>query len=101
MAIQINLKKTATAAITALTLGASMAAMSTEASASWRYRNHGGAIAAGLVGGLAVGALIASSRPSYAQPVYVDDAPACYKVRKQVWSNYHGGYVVRRVTVCD
>jgi hypothetical protein len=101
MSIQINLKNTAAAAITALTLGASMAATTTDASAAWRPRHYGGAIAAGVVGGLALGALVGSSRSSYAEPVYVEEAPSCYKVRKQVWSDYHGGYVVRRVTVCD
>lgn len=93
-------RKTTTAGLAALALAGTMAMTTTEASAGWRHRHHGGAIAAGIVGGMALGALVAS-RPAYAEPVYVEAAPACYKVRKQVWSDYHGGYVVRRVTVCD
>ena len=58
------------------------AVSSTSADAQWRPRaayghgyrprgNRGAAVAAGVIGGLAVGALIAgASRPAYAQPSY-------------------------------
>ncbi len=78
----------------------------------WRGR-RGWAIGAGVLGGVAAGALIAgASRPAYgyyARPVYTGpvyggpayyDAPACYwvKQRRQTWDGY---VVVRRVRVCE
>ena len=62
----------------------------------WRHGYYGGgALAAGIIGGLALGAIAASA----AQPAYV--VGGCYRVRRTVWSNFHGGYVVRRFTVCN
>jgi hypothetical protein len=73
----------------------------------------GAAVAAGIVGGLAVGALIASSRPAYASgPVYVADPyyaphpypayrPYCYRSWQPVYDGW-GRYVgERRVKVCE
>jgi hypothetical protein len=68
---------------------------------------HGGAVAAGIVGGLAVGAIIGSQAnrdyyggPGYYesgyQPVYGD----CHTERQQVVDQY-GNYRMRRVRVCD
>lgn len=97
--------KTTAFAVATLTLaGAATLSSTTEAEARWRHRGwHGGAIAAGVVGGLALGALAASAAPSYATPVYGEPAygGGCYRVRRAVWSDYHGAYVSRRVTVCD
>jgi hypothetical protein len=48
-------------------------ASSSDAEAQWRNRNRGPAIAAGIIGGIAAGALIAgATRPAYgyAQPSY-------------------------------
>jgi hypothetical protein len=64
----------------------------------------GGAVAAGVVGGLAVGAIIGSqvNRGSYYgpdpgyQPVY----NSCHVERVQVVDEY-GRYHVRRIRVCD
>jgi hypothetical protein len=83
----------------------------------WGYRHHnnGGAVAAGLIGGLAVGALAASAAyPSvdygypygYAAPAgyYPADGygygPGCYTVRRR-YVDAWGGVVIRQVRVCD
>lgn len=108
--------------------GVSMAA--TSASADWRYghRYRGGDVAAGLIGGLAVGALAGSalaagSRPAYgygyedlpppppryrpapayyaAPPVVYEDRPVVCELRRQkVWLD-SWTYEVRRVRVCN
>jgi len=63
----------------------------------YRYRrSNGGAVAAGLIGGLALGALAASAaRPYYAAPAYSD----CYIERQRVRDRY-GRLFIRRVRVC-
>lgn len=104
-------------AASALAIGATLAP--TGASADWRYRNNGGAIAAGVIGGLALGALAAgaASRPAYGayydappppvyyrpRPVYSEMygyAPVCRVVKQRVqidpWT-----VEVRRYRVCD
>lgn len=65
-------------------------------------RNYGGAVAAGVVGGLALGALAASSaRPAYAAPTYVyEDAPVCRTIVDRRVNGW-GEVVVRRTRVCD
>jgi len=72
-----------------------------------------GEIAAGVLGGLAVGTLLGSAaapRPYYAPaPVYVAppppvvyEAPACYWTRgAPVWDDWRGIWVRPRVQVCD
>ena len=84
---------------------------------SAQARCHGCGVAAGVVGGLAAGAIIgsaiANSGPRYVEPapvydapppVYVEppeyvDGPVCHMERQRVWN----GYVWRseRVEVCD
>jgi hypothetical protein len=74
--------------------------------------NDGGAIAAGVVGGLAAGAIIGSTwrpYPAYGygygyapRPAYYGGAYAyggCHIVRQRIWTNY--GERWRRVRVCD
>jgi len=80
--------------------------------------NCGGCgVAAGVVGGLAAGAIIgsaiANSGPRYVEPApvyappppaYVEppayvDGPVCHTERQQVWDGY--AYRMRRVQVCD
>lgn len=68
-----RLTRTAAAAFTALTLSTALLAGGAEARPRWH--GHGGAIAAGVIGGIALGGLFAASRSAYAEPVYVEDAP--------------------------
>ena len=76
---------------------------------------RGCGVAAGVVGGLAAGAIIggaiANSRPVYVEPapVYAPppyavppayvDGPVCHTERQQFWDGY--AYRTRRVQVCD
>ena len=64
-------------------------------------RNRGGAVAACVIGGLAAGAIIggaiSSSRPAYAEPVYV--VPRDCVSHQEFWSERRQAYVVRRVRV--
>ena len=69
---------------------------------------NGGAVAAGVIGGLAVGGLLgaaaAQQQPRYApEPVYVaPPPPRCYWTRGEpVWDGYRGAWVRPRVQVCD
>jgi hypothetical protein len=72
----------------------------------------GGDVAAGVIGGLAVGAMIgaAASQPRYAPPPPVYYAPApvyaapppCYWTRGEpVWDGMRGTWVRPRVRVCQ
>ena len=70
-------------------------------------RGNGGAVAAGIIGGLAAGAIIgsAASQPRYYAPAPVYMAPpppSCYWTRGEpVWDGYRGMWVRPRVQVCD
>jgi hypothetical protein len=89
------MKKTFAALVAVATLAGSLAA--TPASAQ---RGVGVGIAAGLLGGAIIGGAIASSRPAYGGPVYVEDAPPpCRLVRERFWDGY--GWRFRRVEVCN
>lgn len=97
-------RKTITGAVAALTIGASLAATATDASAGWRGRHHhrggwGAPVAAGVIGGLALGALAANAGPRYYGAPY---APApCYRERRPVydaWGRFLGYQAVR---VCN
>jgi hypothetical protein len=89
-----DLKKSLSAALAALTMTASLALTSSPAAA-----DHGrhGAFAAGLLGGLAVGAIAASATPYYPAPNYGD----CWIDNQPVYN--HWGYFVgyRPVRVCN
>jgi hypothetical protein len=76
----------------------------------------GAAVAAGVLGGLAVGGIIGSSAappPYYAppppvvvyeepEPLYSEPASACYWTRGEpVWDAYRAAWVRPRVQVCD
>jgi len=80
---------------------------------SAQARCHGCGVAAGVVGGLAAGAILGSAlagpAPVYAAPpppppsaVYYDgpDAPVCHIERHRVWVEGYG-WRHRRVEVCD
>ena len=69
---------------------------------------NGGAVAAGVVGGLAAGAIIGSqvnrgyynSGPGYYDSGYQPAGSGCRTERQQVVDQY-GNYRMRRVRVCD
>jgi hypothetical protein len=95
--------KTLTAFAAAATIAVAAVATPTPADA------RGGAIAAGVIGGLAVGAIVGSAAANngYAYgpgPVYYGAAPAyygggCYITRERIWTNF--GPRWRRVRVCN
>lgn len=97
--------KTLTALATAGTLAVAAIAVPAPAQAG----SNSGAVAAGVVGGLAAGAIIGSAVNShygygYAPgPVYYSSGPyaysRCYVTRERVWTNY--GPRWRKVRVCD
>lgn len=65
------MKKLAVLSTTALIGFGSIAASTTDAEARWRGHRGGGAVAAGVIGGLAAGALIgAAASNAYAYPSY-------------------------------
>ena len=90
------MKKTFAAFVAVATIAGSLAA--TPASAQ---RGVAAGVAAGLIGGAIIGGAIASSRPAYGGPVYVEEAPspACRMVRERFWDGYDWRY--RRVEVCN
>lgn len=92
---------------TLIALAAATAVILAAAPQSAQARNNGGAIAAGVIGGIAAGAIIAgaaNSRGPYDGPVYapsyaVEPAPrGCFE-RQEVWSPRYQTYVVRTVRV--
>ena len=112
----ITLRKALTGSIAALALSATVLATATPASADWRGHRrggNGGAIAAGIIGGLALGALAAGAaradtRTYYAPapaPVYVPSYSysygGCYEVEKPAYNRWGEFRGYRLVTVCD
>ncbi|MGZ5508603.1 MAG: hypothetical protein ACXWKH_19695 [Limisphaerales bacterium] len=104
------MRKILTAVAAAVILATAAVSTSTPAEASWR----GGGVAAGIVGGLAAGALIAGAArgpyygygPGYygyaPAPVYYGPGyaygPPCFWQRQRFWDGY--GWRLRRVWVC-
>ena len=91
------MKKTLISCATAASLALGALAVPTSAEA-----RGGGALAAGIIGGLAVGAIIgsAAASPYYAPPpapAYY--GPACYWTNQRVWDGF--GWRIRRVQVCN
>ncbi len=103
---------------TMLVLGVAAAAtvattmIPSSAEAGWRGR-RGWAVGAGVLGGLAAGAIIAGAtrpaygyyaRPVYAAPAYAGpafhDGPVCYW-KRQTRETWNGDIVVRRVRFCE
>ena len=92
-----KMTRTLTALAAAATLGLAAIAAPQPAEAHWR----GGGVAAGIIGGLAAGAIIGSAvrGPYYAYdygpgPYY----GGCYWTRQRVWDGW--GWQFRRVRVC-
>jgi hypothetical protein len=87
--------------VAAATMGAAVLPVPAQAG------GNGGAVAAGVIGGLAVGGLLgaAAAQPRYyaPEPVYVaPPPPRCYWTRGEpVWDRYRGAWVRPRVQVCD
>lgn len=88
-------RKIITASIAALTLAGAVSATATPA-AAWHHHGYGWggpAIAGGIIGGLALGAMAASA--ANAQPVYYDTCVTRQAVYDS-WGNFRG---YRRVRV--
>ena len=95
------MKRTLTALAAAATLA--IVAVGAPSDAFAQRRGGGGAFAAGIIGGLAAGAIIGSAvapRPRYYydEPVYAAPPRACIE-RQWVWSERRGDYVPRNVRV--
>lgn len=98
-----SFRKAAVGALAALTLAGSLAATTVSADARpWHHFHHhhhgfGPALAAGVIGGLALGALAARPYYYYAEPPYY---VRCWTERHRVIDPW-GDVVWRRVRVCD
>ena len=86
-------RKTVTAGLAALTLGTATIAASSPAEAWWRY-GWGAPVAAGVLGGLAAGAIIGSA----ARPYGYGPGP-CVR-RRPVYDGYGNFAGYRPVRVC-
>ena len=99
------MKKTLTVLLAAATIAGTLAALATDADAQWRRRGWGPAVGLGIVGGLALGAYLATRPPGYvvypgyAQPVY---GPGCYWAAQPIYDRFGRvvGYGGRPVMVC-
>jgi hypothetical protein len=103
--------KTFTALAAAATIALGAIAMPQDADA----RGRGGAVAAGVIGGLAAGALVGSTFAGPHYGAYAYDYPAygaypgygaysaygseCFVRRERFWNGF--GWRIRRVRVCD
>ena len=99
------LKKSVAGGLMALTLVGAVATMSAPVQA-----REGGAIAAGVIGGLALGAIAGSAAANqggygYGYPAYAAPAPVygggCYFTRQPVYDEYGEIIGRRRVRVCE
>ena len=95
------MRKTLLAIAAAATLAVSSVAAPQQAEAGGR---HGGAVAAGIIGGIAVGALIGGALASQPRHYYYDPGPAyyyrprCFWARERYWNGWRWRW--HRVRVC-
>jgi len=67
---------------------------------------RGGALAAGIIGGLAVGAIVGSQQrdyyggPGYAQPYYQPVYAGC-RIEREQYEDQYGRIRTHRIRVCD
>ena len=90
-----------------IVVGISTLALAVSVGSPAYARNNGGAVAAGVVGGLAVGAVVGSqaNRSYYNGPAYYDSGyqpvyQNC-RVERQHFEDQYGRLHVQRVRVCD
>jgi hypothetical protein len=100
------------AGLCAATIGATMVPDAAEARNRRHHHSNGGAIAAGVIGGLALGAIAAGAAngayaapvaPGYAVPAYGRPAyygGRCYEVQRRYVDDW-GRRFTRRETICD
>jgi len=92
--------KTLTALVAAAAMAVAAVSVPGKAEARWR----GGGVAAGVIGGIAAGALIAGAARPYYGPSYgyygygPAYGPGCWWQRERFWDGY--GWRIRRVRVC-
>jgi hypothetical protein len=67
-------KTTLAVALTALTIGTATLATASDAEARSRHHRHWG-VGAAVLGGLAIGGLLAARSNAYAAPIYEEEAP--------------------------
>ena len=93
-----NFKKTLTASLAALTLGMTVLSTATPANA-----RGGGLLAAGIIGGLVLGAVAAgaaNAQPGYYAPQRVYGGE-CWMERRAVHNRWGDGIGYRRIRVCN
>ena len=92
-------KKTFLAALSALAIGGTLLASAAPAEARSWHRHHGGAVAVGVLGGLALaGAAAAATAPVYVAPVYA--GPYCRSVSQPVYNAFGHFLYYRTVRYC-
>ncbi|MBV9532107.1 MAG: hypothetical protein JO283_13830 [Bradyrhizobium sp.] len=92
------MKRTVAALVAVATIAGSLVALAPPARAG---DSVAAGVAAGMLGGAIVGGAIASTRPVYGGPVYVEGGPppyGCYWQRQRYWDGY--GWVIHPVRVC-
>jgi hypothetical protein len=101
------IRKSVAAGLVAVTLASSVVATATPA-AAWYRGGWGAPVAAGLIGGLAAGAIIGSAtRPAYGYgyaPYGYAPAPVydpCYRGRTPVYDAYGNFAGYRPVRICN
>jgi hypothetical protein len=87
-------------------LGLGLAGSILAAAAMPAQAGDGGAIAAGILGGTALGVLagatLANPPPPPPPPYYYGPAAGrCWYEHRRVWDGYDGVWVVRPIRVCD